>query len=274
MTGQELNKNYLNFLRQQKKEAKSLAKKEQRFADANSCYWKIYGQGSNYERSFEKLIGKDFTFTKWAKERKESNKPVRILELMGTGDFMDDLSNVDYLLAITLTDLRKEEQKKLWPNKEILAYNIYSPRVWSLIKKHLSQQEADSFNLIVCRPVAPFMREMSVAGLDKKAILKEYKANLIFFSSALQKVYNLLSNDKGLFLSEIPLFYFPNIDVNNKMFRQLEQCLKEWQNKAQELGNNSLEVNILPNHYIMSIIKKSNAPAVLPKFNAKIALRF
>lgn len=165
--------------------------------------WKYdgkYGVDSlSYEESFKYLFNPEEgfqDFNQWAQQRRFVGRSAHIMDLMGRGDFMEDY---DSMLGIALTEFRSQEERAAQKNKKIIVGNLYQGKIWGKIKKYLTERNFSGFDLIVCRPLGPFVHK---AGFECK-FRQEY---LEIYFKLLQRAYNLLSPDNGIILTELPEF--------------------------------------------------------------------
>ncbi|MBI4360117.1 MAG: hypothetical protein HY564_03420 [Candidatus Jacksonbacteria bacterium] len=163
--------------------------------DKNELPWNVYGHESvPYEYTFKNLFenGEFTTFDDWATKRKEHGKPVFVLDLMGTGNFMNVY---DTMVAVTLFDMQ-DKPPIGDKSKYIIEGNIYTGSIWHKIERCINEHK---FDLITCRPYGAFLHQT-----DKRFVKRHEHAYTTLYTMLLQRAYELLSFDDGLLLSEIP----------------------------------------------------------------------
>ncbi len=180
-------------LRQYRRDAQSIQAKEKR---EGKTHWGQYDVSlERYQSAFRAVLdGKNITDI--VHELREEQRPIYILDVMGTGSVIhdiDQISKVDGGAAITLTDLRSPEriQQDAERHIELIEGEVLSPQTWRLAEAWLRKAEhlAEGFNLVLARPEG---------GMS--AITNDPAVHLVL----LQHLYQLTHPDGGVLLTQLP----------------------------------------------------------------------
>jgi len=109
--------------------------------------WPTYGTPiSRFDDDAAPVLGK--TFTEFLSEKREQKDRVTVMDVMGTGGFMDEYL-VDNEVAVTLVDHRDavKKEKDTLRRKKIITGDILAEETWEAIRAQ------DSFDLVTCRPM-------------------------------------------------------------------------------------------------------------------------
>lgn len=136
-----------NFLPQARDRAASWKDTETFLVARGERPWPYYNRPiSELDKKASSVLKK--TFSDFLTERRAQNGKVTVLDIMGTGGFVDEYS-VDTEIAVTLVDHRSEEQKEadLRRGKEVIGGDVMDDALWEEVKSK------GPFDLVTCRPL-------------------------------------------------------------------------------------------------------------------------
>ena len=199
-----------------------------------------------YEFSFDQLLEhKTFTELTESKE-KQLGRKVNIVDIMGPGNFLNNMDSVNHLFAITLTDpdnpKSNKAQRKEGEKKTLIFNDVYSKET----KKQLAEEidtlglSEQGIDIMVIRPFAGWHdRKLGMSNLEVETYWSYYYKQLSDY-------YKLLSKEEGNFFIHLPSSLEPeahsdkeSIDINNKIQRLktvLEKTISMYIFKKQKLN--------------------------------------
>lgn len=169
--------------------------------------WRVYGsEVSNYNKSFREVLN-GHSLSSLLKNKKRAV----IIDLMGPSDTIADLfekfyKKSRYGLAVSLGDLRNDEQIKRDKRLNIvqIAEDIIKSSTWDEIEEKLDDRKAK----------ADLIMERALAGL---AWLPQDPR---FLAMLLNKAWELLSEDSGILIAEVPSRFQPEAKKMIEGFRK------------------------------------------------------
>jgi len=175
------------------------------------------GSDKEYEASFHDLLKElGYTsFTELVKERRDALKrPVSALDLFGGAYFLPDLENISTIVGVRLgnmdhdyaqrspvvSNLRDDSRRK------IIERNLYAGKTWKALSKELQEKGLDGFDVITCRPQAPFGYTKGIYAQSANDIVEEktYFTEEIYVA-LLNRALSLMNPDGGLFFLQKPV---------------------------------------------------------------------
>lgn len=183
-----------------------------------------YDPKANYEFTFKPLINKlgfssEHFFDAYMKYLKLTNSPANVLELFGSGYFIENRIDVDSITAVRFEPYRitpnMVQQYKLLPT-EILG-DIIDGQAWQALDQSLAERGIDSLNFVMMRPeggwaLAPWARQKDL--------------NLIILKYILGHVIKRLSPN-GTFFFSIVLMSFPGKVEENPIMQEIVKGIAE-----------------------------------------------
>lgn len=222
--------------------------------------WNYYGRPSKedtryYEASVLDLMGSDFTFNRWAQDRKSKGDSAYVLNIMGPPDLITNLDVVDKEVALTLVDMRTETEKKAGGDKkDVIECDVFSPATWDRLHSYMEVRNMFYFDLIFSRPLAPIAH----AGLDKHFEQKRSYEYLAWYYKTLRRLYALLHSKQGLLLVEVPVL---TVLERNKHFF-IAQFITQLRQRGVEAAFSQTEYITM-----LKIIKREESIPVFPKID-------
>lgn len=205
--------------------------------------------GQSYEDSFAPFLyelGAN-TFSDYLSERKALGKNTHVLDLFGGGYFLQDLDSVDSITGVRLEDIDERIEQELltdvqsldlstrqfyqdqlsffqtlkrFDRREVIEGNLFRFKTWDQINTSMRNRGIPAFDMIVCRPVGPFMPRdyFDVNGEDNRTLK-------ITYLRLLRNAYNLLGSNDGILMSEIPEGVYTEDAYRGSDLRQLEDLV-------------------------------------------------
>lgn len=200
------------------------------------------GEEGSYDFLFAKLLAEErvSTFSEWLSRRKEQGEQTHVLELFGSGYFVDHPEYADSITGVRLEENsekvaavlgrnldrnRDEDGKELkrWqqtkyrraldhlqrirqlPQWKVIEGNIYKASTWQAITQRQTQTGIPAFDLIVIKPEGMFRPQNILAANDWGAGDREERYGAIFLR-VLENAYARLSGKEGMLLFDTPVF--------------------------------------------------------------------
>lgn len=193
---------------------------------------------SDYEASFGCPVG---FFNDHMAERQALGRGLVALDFASEGQALRGISPLDAGLAVSLSDMRDDEGKRFDEEHNIshLSGDALSKGVWRNMHSWLEKKGAgeNKFDVIICRPLG------GMFGLPD--------FNSVHFF-VLQNMYQLLSRDYGLLMTQVPFWRLRPSFVD--YFEQLGRT-----EGVDVVFGDSFSTLVLEKH--------PNAPEVLPKLD-------
>ncbi len=155
----------------------------------------------------------------------ETRQNLHVLDLFGGAYFLSDLTHVTKLVGVRLKNIdeavltncrEKYEETQLTreldilnelteltnnPKRTVIEGNLYKGKTWNKLKKENMENSGKGFDIIICRPEAPF-RDSTVLNWEK--ISDDGIAKEEIFVGLLERTLELLSTNDGLLFTQIP----------------------------------------------------------------------
>lgn len=178
------------FLPDAKQRAIEWGKKEKQRISAGLSAWEFYERPiSSLDARAGALLPQ--SFTDFLAERRAQNGRVKVMDLMGTGGFMEEYQ-VDEEVAVTLVDHRDDPQKKedKKRGKIIIAADIMEEETWEAIAAH------GPFDLVTCQPYGGWtVIKGNIHAKDADALLAEH--------SVVNRMVSTLAPDGGMLVVDL-----------------------------------------------------------------------
>lgn len=209
--------------------------------------WFVYNSSVTgefgYEGTFEEVLGGK-KITKIVKEIKDRKGEVVAMDLMGSG--LQGL-DIDHLLAVRLG-----VNENFAYEGEIIQGDILRRSTWNEIRTFLERRGKRSFDLVVCRPCG---------GLD----IIPY--NLGVFNSLAGRVWNLLSSDNGIILSQLPQYYFSYEPEMRKDLSLVDVHLRGRGIFIQRVDRSNKETDVTKFYPTIMMMKTPGSPEKFPEID-------
>ncbi|MBI2410791.1 MAG: hypothetical protein HYV32_02790 [Candidatus Kerfeldbacteria bacterium] len=203
--------------------------------------WGIYGEGKfSYTQTFEKLLD-GRSLDDLIREKREKTDTVVALDLMGEGQVLREV-DIDAGLAVTLVDRRSSEKKQIDMEKDIdmITDNVVYKSTWRQIEGWVARStKKRGLDFIFCRPIG--------------GIYTLPKDDMDLYYYLVQQMWNMLSPENGMILSQAPLYIHRN-------GRTRQDLLAPWFNTLME----TVHCRIADDRLSFQLIKTPDAPALLP----------
>lgn len=207
-------------------------------------WWGVDGtRGENsYEDQFKKLLGSSNTFFDWVKKRKQSGKSSHVLDLFGSGAFINDFAYTDSITAVRLLDVSVPGLVEA-SKRSVIQGSIFEKETLKKLKQNLQSRGIKEIDLITIRPVGAFS-----SFLEKN---RENSAAISIFHglyySLIKDAYELLTANEGEMYISTPIGYPSFLETIVKTLGKMNvMALINENKKAIKITRTSSSTNVLP----------------------------
>lgn len=200
----------------------------------------LTGEPGGYDSFFNDLLEKENadSFEILLSARKDDRKPTNVLDLFGSGYFINDLSVADSITGVRLLNTKAatlkllqsdidygyaEEEGKLEKRamdqiEKVTASskwsqiegNLFLPTTWNALDKNAKQRGIPSFDLITIKPEGAIHNFEVFAHGDLRPENRDYewrdRIYSLKFLRLLNRAYQRLNPDDGQLYTEVPQF--------------------------------------------------------------------